>query len=254
MNLTRSSRAGLALASTVLMLGATSAVAEDGFVPVPVTGQMFLQCTDDAIKVDTATATWGPEAPASVTTGAGCGKPDDPIFTGTVQESPYTMALKGTVKGNLDSLTVTLHSADFGPGRAPGAPVTLDVRATVGGKSLFGFTENESVSGVVTAAPLERQVTVTPTATGATGGVRAYTFTITGIDFLTQEDLDKRGGHSILIDVADATPVTIPTGSLGASNANAWMWGAAEAPSSVVFSPEAPAEAVLVADERSTRK
>ena len=253
MTLTRS-RAGLALASAALLLGATSATANDGFVPAPVTGQVFLQCADDTVKVDTGTAAWGPEAPASVTTGAGCGKPDDPFLNGTIQETPYSMALGGTVKGNLDSLTVTLHTADLGPSRAPSAPVTLEVRATVGGTSLFGFTENANVQGELMASPKERLVTVTPVATGATGGVRAVTFTITGIDFLTEQDAAKRGGHPILIDVAEATPVTTPAASLAVSNYNAWMWGAAEAPSNVVFSPESPAAAVLVADARSTRK
>ena len=247
------SRAALALAGAALTLGATTAFAEDPFVPVPTTGQVYLQCPTST-KAETGTATWSTAAPASVTTGAGCGKPDDFLFSGTVQESAYTMGLKGFVKGNVDALTVTLHSADLGSSRAPGAPVDLAVRATVGGKSLFGFTENTSVAGDVVASPMERIVRVVPTGTGATGGVRALTFTITGIDFLTAVDAAKKSGHEIIIDVADATPLETPAVGLAVSNANAWVWGAAEAPSSVVFSPEAPAAAVMQADPRSTRK
>lgn len=252
MSVTRG-RAGLALAGAVLALGATTALAEDTFVPQLATGQQFLQCTDasPAGKVEVGTPRFAPgAAPASVTTGAGCGKPDEPVFSGTVQESAYTFAFAGNVKGNLDELTVTLHTADAGASRAPGTPVTLAVRATVGGKSLFGATQRTSVAGDVVSSPQEAKVTITPTPTGSTGQVRALTFTITGIDFLTQVDALKKSGHEVLIDVRDTTP----TPAVTASNANAWVWGAAEAPSNVVLTPPAPAAAVLTAEPRAIRK
>ena len=244
------SRAGLALAGAVLTLGATTALAEDEFVPVLTGGQVFLQCAEPNTKVDIATATWGAAAPASVTTGAGCGKPDEPVFSGTIQETPYTFALGGNVKGNIDELTVTLHSFDAGASRVPGTPHTLAVRAVVGGKSLFGFTERESVSGELVASPEERLVEITPVGAGSTGQVTSLSFTITDIDFLTELDLNRKSGHQVLIDVRDATENPVVT----SSNAHAWVWGAAEAPSGVVFTPEAPAAAVLVADARDTRK
>jgi hypothetical protein len=167
-----------------------------------------------------------------------------------VQETPYTFAFGGNVKGNIDTLTVTIHTADVGASRVPGAPVTLAVRAIVGDKSLFGFTERTSVSGTVVASPQERKVTVTPAATGSTGQVRALTFTITGIDFLTEVDLNKKSGHEVLIDVRDTTPAA----ALTASTTHAWLWGASEAPSGVVFTPAEPAAAVMTAEARSTRK
>lgn len=252
------SRAGLALAGAVLTLGATTALAEDTFVPKLASGQVFLQCTEPSkeyvvgtfVNADGGVPTWSEAKPASVTTGAGCGKLDEPVFSGTSQETPYTFAFKGTVKDNLDELTVTLHTADLGTGRVPGATEKLAVRATVGGKSLFGFTELTSVAGDVVASPKERLVEVTPAATGSTGMVRALTFTITGIDFLTEADLAKKSGHEIIIDVRDGTP----NGARGASNAHAWLWGAAEAASGLVFSPAEPSASVLVSDERSTRK
>jgi hypothetical protein len=246
---TSRTRAGLALAAAVLTLGASAAAAEDEFVPQLATGQLYLECAADGPKVQTGTATLGTKAPASVTTGAGCGKPDDMVFSGTSQETPYTMALAGNVTGNLDSLTVTLYTADAGPGRAPGAKVPLAVRATVGGRSLFGATELTSVAGDVVQSPKARLVEVAPVSTGSTGGVRAYTFTITGIDFLTEVDLARKSGHDIVIDVRDAQP----NGVRGNSNGHAWLWGAAEAPSGVVLSPQEPSASVLVADERSTR-
>jgi hypothetical protein len=202
------------------------------------------------VNEDAGVPTWSEQAPASVTTGAGCGKLDEPVFSGTSQETPYTFAFKGVVKGNLDELTVTLHTADLGTGRLPGAKEALAVRASVGGRSLFGFTELTSVAGDVVASPKERLVEVTPVATGSTGQVRALTFTITGIDFLTAADLAKKSGHEIIIDVRDGTP----NGVRGASNAHAWLWGAAEAPSGLVFTPEEASASLLEADERSTRK
>lgn len=244
------SRAGLALAGAVLTLGATTALAEDAFVPVLTSGKVFLTCPEPNTKVQTGTAGWSEAAPASVTTGAGCGKPDDMFFSGTTQETQYTYALKGNVKGNLDELTVTLHTADVGVARAPGAVHELAVRATVGGRSLFGVTELINVLGDPFVSPAERLVKVTPVATGSTGQVRSLTFTITGIDFLTEADLARKSGHEIIIDIRDGTP----NGVRGSSNSHAWLWGAAEAPSGVVFTPTEPAAAVLVADARDSRK
>ncbi len=257
MSLSRS-RAGLALAGAVLTLGATTALAEETFTPVLTTGKVFLQCSEPSkeyvvgtfVNADEGVPTWSDKAPASVTTGAGCGKLDEPLFSGTRQETPYTFAFKGKVNGNLDELTITLHTADFGTGRVPGATEKLAVRATVGGLSLFGSTELTSVAGDVVFSPKERLVEVKPVATGSTGAVRALTFTITGIDFLTEADLLKKSGHEIIVDVRDGTP----NGARGTSNAHAWLWGAAEAPSGVVFTPETPSTSVLTADLRSTRK
>lgn len=258
MPFTSRARVALALAGTVLTLGATTALAEDAFVPVLATGQFFLQCSEPSkeyvvgtfVNEDGGVPVWGEAAPASVTTGAGCGKLDDPVFSGTSQETPYTFAFKGNVKGNLDEMTVTLHTADLGTGRVPGAKETLAVRASVGGRSLFGFTELTSVAGDVVASPKERLVEVTPVATGSTGQVRSLTFTITGIDFLTELDLTKKSGHEVVIDVRDGAP----NGVRGTSNGHAWLWGAAEAPSDVVLTPAEPSASVLTADERSTRK
>lgn len=250
-------RAGLALAGAVLTLGATTALAQDAFVPQLTAGEVFLQCSGPSkeyvvgtfVNEDEGVPTWSEAKPAPAATGAGCGKLDEPLFSGTRQETPYTFAFKGTVKGNLDALTVTLHTADLGAGRLPSAKQTLAVRATVGGTSLFGTTTLTSVAGDVVASPKERLVDVTPVSTGSTGQVRALTFTITGIDLLTPADLASKSGHAIVIDVRDGTP----NGVRGSSNAHAWLWGAAEAPSGLVFSPAEPSASVLQADPRSTR-
>lgn len=252
------SRTGLALAGALLTVGATTALAEGEFVPALTAGQVYLQCSEPSkeyvvgtfVNDDAGVPTWSEPAPASVTTGAGCGKLDEPLFSGTSQETPYTFAFKGKVKGNIDEITITLHTADLGAGRVPGATETLAVRASVGGKSLFGTTELTSVAGDVVFSPKERLVEVTPVATGSTGQVRALTFTITNIDFLAEADLARASGHEIIIDVRDGTP----NGVRGTSNAHAWLWGAAEAPSGVVFTPETPSTSLMTADERSTRK
>jgi hypothetical protein len=121
--------------------------------------------------------------------------------------------------------------------------VKLAVRASVDGKGLFGSTEQAAAgTGDVYQLPTAQTVTLKPVATGATGAVRAYTFTITGIDLLGVTD-DKN--HEVFFEFADATRN---------SEVHTWMWGAAEAPSKVVFTPAAPADAVLASIPRAERK
>lgn len=240
--------AALALALTAAPALAETAT-EDAFVPNTPTTEVFLQCsgptkenfTNHMLNGQNGAATWGPEAPASVTTGAGCGKVDDPLFGGTRPETAYQHTLKGTYTGNVDTLTVTLYTGDLGQSRLTDGSTTLSVRATVDGVSLFGVTQNESATGTIVSSPADVPVTVIPVATGATGAVRALSFSITGIDLLLPED-DKQ--HTVVIDVADDF----------SPDAHTWLWGAAEAPSGVVFTPEAIAPAKLKAAKRSTRK
>lgn len=230
-----------------LGLGASASSAAD-YVPKTPTTEVFLTCGSPSkeyvvgtfVNDDEGTPTWDSKKPASVTTGAGCGKADEAFFGGTRPETPYQFTFRGTYTGNLDTLTVTLHTADLGPSRLTSAPVGLSVRATVDGLSLFGSQENESTTGDIVTSPADRPVTVKPVATGATGGVRALSFSITGLDLLLPADNTE---HEILLDVGDTT-----------LDNHAWMWGAAEAPSGVVFTPKALAAAKLKANKRATRK
>lgn len=249
------SRAGLGAAALCLVAGATSAYAVEGepFVPVLETSTAYLQC-DGTTKeyvvngfVDDETAstpTWGPEEPASVTTGAGCGKADEAFFSGTRPRTPYQLTIAGPISGNVDSVTITLHTADAGQSRLDGAPLSFDVRAVLDGQSLFGVTSNTSTTGEVVNSPADVTVTTTPVGTGATGGVRAVSFTITNLGLLLEGDT---GEHELLVDIADS-------GADLALDNHAWVWGAAEAPSSVVANPEAPAAVTVKATDRSRRK
>lgn len=105
-------------------------------------------------------------------------------------------SFEGLDDGNLDVLTVTLHTAG---------------------------------TGDVYFIPAAARVTVPPQSTGATGGVRSLTFSITGIDLMLEGD-DRM--HTVFFEV----------------------WGAAEAPSGVVFTPEEPAGATIAALGRASRK
>jgi hypothetical protein len=197
------------------------------------------------VNDDAGTSGWSKEAPASVTTGAGCGKVDDPALNGANGESLYDYTIRGEYVGNLDTLTVTLHTADLGAGRLTGAPMNLRVRASVDEKGLFGSQEVLAAgTGDAYFLPTPAAVKVKPVATGATGGVRSVTFTITGIDLMDVKD-NRR--HTIFFQVASALPGP-------AADAHTWLWGAAEAPSSVVLSPEKPADAVITSIPRAERK
>ena len=245
----RTRRAGLAVAGLALGLTATATHATT-FVPNTPLTQVFLACDGPSkeyvvgsfVNGDAGTPTWTTTAPASVTTGAGCGKADEPVFNGTRPRTPFQLTFEGSYTGNLDVLTVDLYTADYGPARANGA-LTLAVRATVDDKSLFGVANNTSSTGVVVPSPGESKVTVTPVATGSTGQVRKLTFSITGIDLMLQGD-DRN--HTILLDVRDTTPT--------APNGHTWLWGAAEAPSGLVFTPaKVDATTALQAGPRDQR-
>lgn len=223
------------------------------FVPNTPLTEVFMTCGTPSkeytvgrlVNDDAGSSGWSSQEPASVTTGAGCGKlADDPALNGANGEALYDYTIRGTYIGNLDTLTVTVHTADLGQSRS-GADMNLRVRAAVDGVGLFGGEE-------VTAAgtedkyflPKQAAVTVKPVATGATGGVRAVTFTITGID-LMQENDDKQ--HEVFLGIASA-----PAGPQ--ADVHNWLWGAAEAPSNVVFTPAEPAAAVLTSIAREERQ
>lgn len=236
----------LALLAPVLALGLLSPFAHADFTPVTSTQDLFLTCSGTTKEnasnelAGGAQPTWAPTKPASVTTGAGCGKADDGFFSGAVFRTPFQLGFGGSYTGNLDAITVTLHSVNATPGRPTNAPASLDVRMTVDGISMFGTGTATSAAGAVNTIPAPRRVVVTPTGTGSTGQVTQYQFTVTGLDLLLEGD---QGQHDIAFDIAAPGPV-----------AQGWLWGAAEAPTGVTVSPAAPAKVVTVADKRTKRE
>lgn len=236
----------LALLTPVLTLGLLAPFAHADVTPVLEKKDLFLTCegtTKEHFVNETAgdaQPTWSTKAPASVTTGAGCGKVDDGLLSGALFRTPYQLGFGGTYTGNVDAVTVSLYSAHVSSGRPTNAPVSLEVRMTVDGISMFGTEAVTNAAMAVNQVPAARPVTVTPTGAGSTGQVTRYDLTITGLDLLLEGD---SGAHDIAFDIAAAD---LP--------AEGWLWGAAEAPSGVTITPAAPAKAVVKADPRAKRE
>lgn len=227
---------------------ATAETHDEPFVPNTPLTPVFLSCEGGRTPewmtnafLDDDFATWGPTAPASVTTGAGCGMFDDVNFGGTTPRTPYDLTFGGTYTGNLDTLNVTLHLIGAGI-QSTGDPLVLELRMTIDGFSMFGVEENESVNGTISQSPATRTIQINQSPTGATGAVVALPFNIRGIDLMTEDD-----------DIEHYVEFTLSTG-IDTPNENLWVWGAAEAPTGVTFTPEAPAQSFLKADKRANRK
>lgn len=238
-------RAGLL--AVVLSVGALAPYAfADSYVPNTPKTQEYLQCSGTTKEQFTnevtgdEVPTWSEKAPASVTTGAGCGKLDDGVFSGAAFQTPYQLGFSGTYNGNVDTLTVTLHSLRVASGRQSNAPVTLNVRLGIDGTSMFGVTTKTGATGTNFTIPADASVQVTPVPTGSTGVVTSYTFSVTGLNLLTKQDDTE---HTFQFDIAAV--------GLGAET---WLWGAAEAPTGVVLNPGSTAKAVLTANPRDTRQ
>lgn len=238
------SRVIVAMAAIVAL--AVPAGAQEEFVPNTPLTQTYLECggTTPEYLVNFALyeemPTWSETKPASVTTGAGCGMLDDSQFSGTVPDTPYDLNFGGTYTGNLDELTVDLHDMGVGPART-GEPITLEVRATIDGMSLFGVEENESIDGTISASPAKRTVTVTPTA-AASGVLSKYSFSIKGINLLLPTDDTE---HDVQFTIGSYWEN---------ANTNEWVWGNSEAPTGVTFTPAALEANTLKADTRANRK
>jgi hypothetical protein len=240
------------LSRVIVAMGAIVALAvpagaQEVFVPNTPLTQTYLECGGTTpeyfvnyVALDEETPTWSEIEPASVTTGAGCGMYDDSQFSGTVPDTIYDLNFGGTYSGNLDTLTVNLHDMGVGPART-GEDITLEVRVTIDGMSLFGVEENEAIDGTISASPAKRTVTVTPAA-AASGVLSQYSFSIKDIDLLLETD-DKE--HDVQFTVGSYWEN---------ANTHEWVWGNSEAPTGVTFTPEALEADTLRADKRTNRK
>ena len=166
------------------------------------------------------------EAPdTSFTAGGGCGVPEVPLFSGTVQDTPYDFDVAGFTQGNIDSLTFELHDIHATQARATGT-MNLAVRITIDGQSPFGAEENESVSGTISKSPLTLDIPVELVASD-TGLSDGMFFTVTNIGEDLPELLDIGTGdyHSI--------QATIGFDATNATGAQVPVWGATEIPASI---------------------
>lgn len=120
-----------------------------------------------------------PSAPTqSVADGAGCGKAEISQAEGTATTSIYDLNTAGFIEGNVDSITVELHSIYAARTRVSGK-VPLSVRLVVGGVSPTG---SEVISGTTGDIESPKRFTVdvdpTPSATGAS---ESLVFTLTDV-------------------------------------------------------------------------
>lgn len=188
---------------------------------------------------------------ASFTEGAGCGYPEDPLFLGTRQDTPFSMDFGGFVTSNIDTLTVELH--DLGPHEnaiyaANGSTVELNVRLSIDGESPLGTEENESVDGTPSSSPATIAIPIEAELSD-TGLSSKYVFTVTNIGADLPQLLTNFGadGSGIFHDVQ--VTVEFPAGPAGVPSDNvAPVWGATEVPASITINGEA-AGTVLDATE-----
>lgn len=155
----------------------------DDVIACPAT--VYLSCKDavnekvytplDSVPLEAAAPT------GSVTAGDGCGKGEVAQARGSATTSIYDINTTGFVEGNVDSLTVELHSIYAASARASGS-VTLDVRAVVGGVSPVGFTSTPGTGPGANPieSPASFSVSVDPEPS-ATGASEALVFTITDV-------------------------------------------------------------------------
>lgn len=209
------------LAGTIaaLALSALPATAQTPFTPVLVDTPTYLVC-EGATKVANANAqaggaratTWDATPPTgSVQGGAGCGNVDTFLGGANPGNPVYDFPLAGTHTGNLDSMTVELHSIST-LGRAVGQ-ADLAIELSIDGKVR------------ATALPV-----VAPFTTSSTGASQSVTFTLTGIGLLSEAE---NRTHTI--------EMTVKSRFADRSLVNGWVWDTVEVPSGIRFNPATPA-------------
>lgn len=164
---------------------------------------------------------------ASFTSGAGCGKQETAQATGTATTSIYDINTTGFLEGNLDTLSVELHSIYAGSLRA-GGNVTLDVRVVVGGQSPVGFTESPSPTGGTIASP-KRFLLDVPLVPSSTRVSESMTFTITDLYEMFPQ-LSKAGDGAGTFQTFDVT-----VGVVESDWGGAFVFGASEIPANVTI-------------------
>jgi hypothetical protein len=186
-------------------------------------------------RLGNSTPTWGLDVPeGSFAQGAACGSGNPSVVNGTEQESPYDLSFAGEFTGRLDTITVDLHNAYLGTGRRDDFPQVIDVRLTIDGLSVFGVEERTGtdVDGgtfetVTHKQPAIRRMQLDPISEGLTDPAPRFRFSVTGIDYLTEDD-----------DTTHRVVLTISTPVSGANRQNLWVWGASEVPSHITFNGE----------------
>lgn len=169
------------------------------------------------------------EAPTqSFTEGAGCGQQETSQATGAATTSFYDLNATGFLAGNVDTLTVELHSIYAGSLRA-GGEVTLDVRVLLSGESPAGFRETEATgTGTPIGSPESFQLEV-PLVVSETGLSESMTFTVTDL-YAAFPELATAGDGAENFQSLDVT-----VGVVEQDWAGVFVWGATEVPASVTI-------------------
>lgn len=164
----------------------------------------------------------------SFTAGAGCGQQETAQATGSATTSIYDLNASGFVAGNLDTLSVELHSIYAGSLRA-GGEVTLDVRVVVSGQSPVGNRETPATgTGTPIASPNSFRLEV-PLVVSDTGLSESMTFTLTDL-YEKFPELSQPGDGAGNFQTVDVTVGVVETDWAGV-----FVWGATEVPASVTI-------------------
>lgn len=181
------------------------------------------------------------EPTGSFTAGEGCGQQETAQATGSATTSIYDLNATGFVNGNVDSVTVELHSIYASSLRA-GGTVTLDVRLVVSGQSPVGFRETPGTGTGDPIASPESFLLEVPLEASATGLSESLTFTVTDLYELFPS-LSVPGDGADRFQSLDVT-----VGVVEADWAGAFVWGATEVPASVTLNGEARGLVVSATD------
>lgn len=209
------------------LLAVVPAAAEHGDVhPTARNERAYFHCAG-AVKVQNVALaqgtipTWSTQAPSqSVQQGAGCGYYEN-AAGGYLGGSRSTLdaVWSGTFSGNVDSITVELHTIDVAASRVAGP---------------YLLRANLFVDGVDVLDPDAPQIEVTPVPSETRLSER-LSFTVTGIGLLTEDgDGTQERRYELVIR------------SL-MEEQSAWVWDTTEVPAGVTFNPVGPEPVVVPA-------
>lgn len=222
--------ATLPLAGLALAMGPADACTDLGDGVLACTSTGWLSCdgaVEGKVKDPLTAVGFDRTAPTgSFTEGEGCGMAEYTSLTGTAPHSLYDLGVEGRMTGNVDSVTVELHSIHASRERVSG-PARLGVRLSIDGKSPSGVVTNPGTTTDITS-PVEFEVLVDPEPS-ATGLSERLAFTITDLGAMFPE-LNEVGDGS-----GNRQNVVLTINWINTAYAGAWVWGASEVPANVTF-------------------
>lgn len=181
----------------------------------------------------------------SFTAGGGCGQQETAQATGTATTSIYDLNATGFIAGNVDTLSVELHSIYASSLRATGT-VTLDVRVVVDDQSPVGFVTSPGTGGTGDISSPESFRLEVPLQASSTRLSESMTFTITDLHRMFPQ-LSKAGNGSSNFHTLDVTVSVVELDWAGV-----FVWGATEIPANVTINGGARGLTVSAFDLKPT--